>query len=144
MVRVARPGGVVAACVWDSRAMPLLQSFWDAALTVAPEQAGMVDEGRRVGYPGADELAELWDACGLREVSSGELSVETRYESFDDLFAPFAAGAGHSGATFQALDKPKQQRVRAEAHRLLGRPNGPLTLTARAWWARGLAPPLES
>ncbi len=51
MARVARPGGVVAACVWASRAMPLLQSFWDAALAVAPEQAGALDEGRRVGYP---------------------------------------------------------------------------------------------
>jgi SAM-dependent methyltransferase len=140
MVRVARPRGVVAACVWDSRAMPLLQSFWDAALTVAPEQAGALDEGKRVGYPRAAELAELWEVCGLRQVSTGELSVETSYGSFDDLFAPFAAGIGHSGATFQALDERKQQLVRAEAHRLLGRPDGPLTLTARAWWVRGRAP----
>ena len=27
MARVARPGGVVAACVWDSGAMPLLLSL---------------------------------------------------------------------------------------------------------------------
>ena len=140
MVRVARPGGVVAACVWDSRAMPLLQSFWDAALAVAPEQAGAVDDGRRVGYATAAELGELWEACGLREVSTGELSVETSYESFDDLFAPFAAGAGHSGACFAALDEPEQHRLRAEAHRLLGRPDGRLTLTARAWWTCGRAP----
>ena len=140
MARVARPGGVVVACVWDSRTMPLLQSFWDAALAVAPEQAGALDEGRRVGYPGADELAELWEACGLLEVSTGELSVEASYESFDDLFAPFEAGAGHSGATFQALDERRRQQVRAEAHRRLGRPDGPLTLTARAWWVRGRAP----
>jgi SAM-dependent methyltransferase len=137
MARVARPGGVVAACVWDSRAMPLLQSFWDAALAVAPEQAGALDEGRRVGYPAAAELGELWEACGLRRVSTGDLSVEATYESFDDLFAPFAAGAGHSGATFVALDAARQRRVRAEAERLLGRPDGPLTLTARAWWACG-------
>jgi hypothetical protein len=139
MVRVARPGGVVAACVWDSRAMPLLQSFWDAALTVAPEQAGALDEGRRVGYPTPTDLGDLWEGCGLREVSTGELSVATSYESFEDLFAPFAAGAGHSGATFLALEEAKQQRLRAEAHRLLGRPDGPLTLTARAWWVRGRA-----
>jgi hypothetical protein len=73
----------------------------------------------------------------LRDVTAGELSVATSYVNFDDLFAPFAAGAGHSGATFQALDEPKQQRVRAEAHRLLGRPDDALTLTARAWWACG-------
>ena len=139
MVRVARPGGVVAACVWDSRAMPLLQAFWDAALAVAPEQAGALDEGRRVGYATPAELGELWDVCGLGEISTGELSVETSYESFDDLFAPFAAGAGHSGACFAALDEPGQHRLRAEAHRLLGRPHGALTLTARAWWVCGRA-----
>jgi SAM-dependent methyltransferase len=137
MARVARPSGVVSACVWDSRAMPLLQSFWDAALAVAPEQAGALDEGRRVGYPTPAELGDLWAASGLRDVSTGELSVETTYLNFDDLFAPFAAGAGHSGATFLALDESKQRRVRAEAHRLLGRPDGALTLRARAWWVCG-------
>jgi hypothetical protein len=120
--------------------MPLLQSFWDAALAVAPEQAGALDEGRRIGYRSPAELADLWEASGLREVSTGELSVETDYESFEDLFAPFAAGVGHSGATFLALEEAKQRRVRAEAHRLLGLPDGPLTLTARAWWASGRAP----
>jgi SAM-dependent methyltransferase len=137
MARVARPGGVVAACVWDSRAMPLLQSFWDAALAVAPEQAGALDEGKRVGYPMPGDLGDLWDACGLIDIFTGELSVESSYESFDELFAPFAAGAGHSGATFLALDEAKQRRLRAETHRLLGRPDGPLTLTARAWWVCG-------
>jgi SAM-dependent methyltransferase len=137
MARVARPGGLVAACVWDSRAMPLLQSFWDAALAVAPEEAGALDEGKRIGYPVPGDLGDLWEACGLLDVSTGELRVETSYKSFDDLFAPFAAGAGHSGATFLTLDEAKQQRLRAEAHRLLGRPDGPLTLTARAWWVCG-------
>jgi hypothetical protein len=98
-----------------------------------------LDEGRRVGYPTPAELGDLWEQCGLREVSTGELSVETRYESFDDRFAPFAAGAGHSGATFVALDEAKQRRVRADAHRLLGRPDGALTLRARAWWVCGRA-----
>jgi ubiquinone/menaquinone biosynthesis C-methylase UbiE len=49
MARVA-PGGAIAACVWDSRTMPVLRSFWDAALDVAPEKAGALDDGQRVGY----------------------------------------------------------------------------------------------
>ena len=50
MARVARPGGVVAACVWDSTTMPVLRAFWDAALEVAPDRAAAIDDGRRVGY----------------------------------------------------------------------------------------------
>jgi hypothetical protein len=61
-------------------------------------------------------------------------------ERFDDLFRPFAAGVGHSGACFLALEDDAQARVRAEARRRLNVEDGPFTLTARAWWARGIAP----
>ena len=37
MRRVVRPGGIVAACVWDfAERMEMLRLFWDAALTVDP------------------------------------------------------------------------------------------------------------
>ena len=142
MARVACPGGVVAACVWDSLTMPLLRSFWDAALAVAPERTDEIDDARRVGYDRPEELGELWEASGLVDVSTGELLVHADYESFDDLFRPFAAGAGHSGACFTALDAADQQRLRSQAERLLGVRDARFTLTARAWWARGLALPL--
>jgi ubiquinone/menaquinone biosynthesis C-methylase UbiE len=137
MARVARSGGVVAACVWDSRRMPLLRSFWDAALEAAPERAGAIDDGRRVGYETPEELAALFAGCGLGDVATGELSVTARYEGFDDLFRPFTAGVGHSGACFGSLDAAGQAGLAADAHRRLGSPDGPFELTARAWWARG-------
>lgn len=140
MARVARPGGVIAACVWDSGTMPVLRSFWDAALEVAPERAGALDAGQRVGYERPEELADLWEAHGLSEVSTGEILVHADYESFDDLFRPFAAGAGHSGRCFTGLDEASQRRLRTDAHRRLGSPEGPFALAARAWWARGGAP----
>jgi hypothetical protein len=140
MIRVTRAGGIVAACVWDSTTMPLLRAFWDAALAVAPERAGAIDDGRRVGYEHPDELVELWERHGLLDVTTGELWVEADYEDFDDLFAPFAAGIGHSGACYIALDLDGQQRVRDDAHRRLGQPRGPFTLRARAWWTRGVVP----
>jgi ubiquinone/menaquinone biosynthesis C-methylase UbiE len=140
MIRITRPGGVVAACVWDSTTMPVLRAFWDAALAVAPERAGAVDDARRVGYERPDELGQLWQARGLLDVTTGELWVSADYESFDDLFQPFAAGTGHSGACFASLDRAGQQRLRAETHHRLGELAGAFTLTARAWWVRGTVP----
>jgi ubiquinone/menaquinone biosynthesis C-methylase UbiE len=137
MIRVTRPGGIVAACVWDSTTMPMLRAFWDAALSVAPERAGAIDDGRRVGYESPDELGTLWQARGLDSVSTGELWVSAQYESFEDLFQPFAAATGHSGACYAALDPAGQHRLRDETHHRLGEPEGPFTCTARAWWARG-------
>ncbi len=137
MVRVARPGGVVAACVWDSTTMPVLRSFWDAAHDIVPERTAALDEGRQVGYRDATELAELWQAAGLRAVTPGAVLVRADYESFDDLMQPFAAGAGHSGAVYTSLREDQRARLRAQVRKRLGDPEGRFRLTARAWWVRG-------
>ena len=40
MIRVTRPGGVVAAAVWDyGGEMQMLRTFWDAAVAVDPDAA---------------------------------------------------------------------------------------------------------
>src|SRR5918997_972832 len=50
MRRVTRPGGTVAAAVWDyAGEMTLLRRFWDAAVAVDPA-AGRRDEGRCMPY----------------------------------------------------------------------------------------------
>jgi hypothetical protein len=68
----------------------------------------------------------------------GRYSAE--YESFDDLWRPFTAGVGPSGACFASLDGNGQAALAADAYRRLGSPEGAFALTARAWWARGTAP----
>jgi len=140
MARVVRPGGPIAACVWDLNEMPLLRTFWDAALAVAPERAGELDDARRVGFAAAEELGGVWEGAGLLGVATGAMTVQADYESFDDLFVPFTGGAGHSGACFAALPPADRDRLRTDVRRRLGDPGGPFTLTARAWWARGLSP----
>lgn len=140
MIRVTHPGGVLAACVWDSTTMPLLRAFWDSALEVAPPQAGAIDDGRRVGYEHDRDLGELWKAHGLADVATGELWITADYASFDDLFEPFTTGTGHSGRCYAALDRAQQRRLRDQTRHRLGDPESPFTLTARAWWARGTVP----
>jgi SAM-dependent methyltransferase len=138
MARVTRAGGVLAACVWDSGNMPLLRSFWDAALDAAPQRAGAIDDGRRVGYDSPSELGALFEACGLTDVATGELLVGADYADFDELWEPFSAGIGHSGGCFTSLEPGRRIAVRSDVHRRLGSPEGPFRLTARAWWARGI------
>jgi ubiquinone/menaquinone biosynthesis C-methylase UbiE len=139
MTRVARRGGVVAACVWDSTTMPMLRAYWDAALAASPDRAGAFDEGRRVGHRSPEELEQLWSAGGLTGVRTGETLVHAAYDDFDDLFWPFTAGTGNSGSVYRSLDDAGRKRVRAEAYSRLGEPAGGFTLTARAWWVRGAA-----
>jgi SAM-dependent methyltransferase len=138
MVRVTRPGGLVASCVWDyAGEMTLLRVFWDAAREVDPERAAAADEGVVMRWCGEGELGELWQAAGLSDVRTGELVVSAAYADFDDLWAPLPTGIAPSGAFCKSLDADGQSELREAYRRRLGVGDGPFELTARAWAAVG-------
>jgi SAM-dependent methyltransferase len=139
MRRVVRPGGVVAACVWDAAAMPLLGSFWKAAADIAPEEVGTVDERKQVGLPDPAWLRDLWREAGLNEVSVGRLATWADYDGFDDVWFSFEQGVGRSGSVYLLLDAERRKALRARAHELLSAPRGRFRLDARAWYVRGVA-----
>jgi SAM-dependent methyltransferase len=138
MKRVVKPGGQVAACVWDYRdEMTMIRTFWDAAHEVAPEDAERADEGATMGYATQEELTGLWRTVGLDVVRGGELWVTVPYDDFDDLWAPLPSGIGPAGAFCASLEPDQQKMLRAAWARRLGNPEGPFELTARAWYAVG-------
>src|SRR4051812_25825277 len=69
MVRVTRPGGTVAACMWDiaGGGMTMLSTFWTAARNLDPDAAG-----ERAG-PGVSQggIAETLPRAGLRGDGGG-------------------------------------------------------------------------
>ncbi|MGH3016166.1 MAG: class I SAM-dependent methyltransferase, partial [Gaiellaceae bacterium] len=133
MRRVTRPGGAVAACVWDyAGEMTLLRAFWDAAAALDPVGVAEVDERTRMSFGRRGELEALWRGAGLHDVSHGELVVSAAYESFDDLWEPFIAGVAPSGAYAASLDDTGREALRAEYRRRLGAPAGGFELSARA------------
>jgi SAM-dependent methyltransferase len=135
MRRVTRPGGCVAACVWDmTGGMTMLRSYWDAA-----REAGTTgpDEIERFGgRPG--QVAQLWRDAGLRDVVDKSLTVSADYEDFDELWTSFLGAAGPVGAHAVSLDEQQAAAVSAALHRRVGSPDGPFTLTASAWYAAGV------
>jgi SAM-dependent methyltransferase len=140
MARVTRPGGLVAACVWDyAGGMTLLRAFWDAAREVAPEEAAHADEGVTMPWCREGDLPGLWRAAGLRDVRPATLEAEAPYEGFDDLWSPLPAGVAPSGAWCAGLDPDRREALRAALRRRLDPPDGPFVLTARAWAVTGRA-----
>lgn len=138
MARVARPGAVLAACVWDyAGEMTLLRAFWDAAREVDPAGAAAADEGIVMPWCGEGELASLWQRAGLVDVRDGALTVSAAYSGFEDLWAPFPTGIAPSGAFCRALDDGRRAALRAALRRRLGVGEAPFALTARAWAVRG-------
>jgi SAM-dependent methyltransferase len=138
MARVTRPGGVVAACVWDyAGEMTLLRAFWDAAREVDPERAVLADEGVVMRSCGEGELAQLWRAAGLCEVRFAPLVVSAGYADFEDLWSPFATGIAPSGAFCASLTADGRAALHDAYRRRLGVGSGEFELTARAWAVRG-------
>ena len=133
MGRVTRPGGVVAACVWDhAGGQGPLSPLWDAARSI---DADVHDEsmlaGAREGH-----LVELFAAAGLREIEPDILSIHLEHPTFEDWWEPYTLGVGPAGAYVAGLDPQPREALREACHAALG--DGPFSVTARAWAARGL------
>jgi SAM-dependent methyltransferase len=141
MARVTRPGGTVAACVWDyAGEMTLLRAFWDAAREVEPARAAAADEGVAMRWCGDGELADLWRGAELRDVRFGPLVVRASYRDFEDLWAPLPTGVAPSGAFCASLDAAGRAALHDAYRRRLGVGDEPFELTARAWAVTGTVP----
>ncbi len=140
MRRVARPGAGVAATVWDyTGQMRLLRAFWDAAIDVEGEPARALDEGRRMPFCSPGVLGRLWQDAGLAEVEVGPVVVSATYRDFADLWAPLELGVAPSGAFCVSLPPVRRAALRHRFAELLGSPDGPFKLQARAWAVLGRA-----
>jgi SAM-dependent methyltransferase len=141
MARVARPGGIVASCVWDYAAeMTLLRAFWDAAREVDPQRAATADEGVVMRWCADGELAALWRDAGLDDVRFRSLTVSAAYTGFDDLWSPLPTGVAPSGAFCKSLDDERRTALRDAYRRRLGVGDDAFELTARAWAVTGTVP----
>ena len=132
MARVTRPGGVVAACVWDhGGGQGPLSPFWEAACELDPsieDESGLA--GARRGH-----LSELLGEIGVGDVQETLLSVSVEYGSFDEWWEPLTHGVGPAGTYLSTLEPEHHARLRERCREAA--PERRLTVTARAWAARG-------
>ena len=131
MARVTRPGGLVAACVWDhAGGKGPLSPFWQAVHDLDPQardESGLA--GAREGH-----LAELCGAAGLHHVEPSSLTVTVSFATFADWWEPFLLGVGPAGAYVMQLDEERREALRVRCASLL--PSAPFRLAASAWCVR--------
>ena len=128
MGRVTRPGGVVAACVWDhAGGRGPVAPFWRAARELDPDADDESDlAGAREGA-----LARLCEQAGLGPARAGTLTVRVRHATFDEYWQPFTLGVGPAGAYAASLDPERRARLRERCRRLL--PAEPVEIAATVW-----------
>lgn len=134
MGRVTRPGGVVAACVWDfpGGAAPV-STFWAAVADIDPTAR---DES---GLPGVREgdLADLFTRAGLHDVEPGKLTVRRWFNTFEDWWEPYLLGVGPSGDYVSRLDDDQRAALAERCRERL--PAEPFEVPGAAWCVRARA-----
>jgi SAM-dependent methyltransferase len=132
MARVTASGGTVAASVWDfgggrGPLGPFERAARDLDSATPSERSA----------PGASEgdLAGLFDAAGLVDVRSTEITVRVEFASFEDWWTPFELGVGPAGAYVASLTADDRIALRDHARELT--PAGPFALDAAAWVTLG-------
>ena len=134
MVRVARPGGVVAACVWDVENSRAPHSPF---LALAAAETG---RSRGAARPGTDrgDLARRLEAAGCLDVTETALAATAVFTDLDEWWNLHTMGIGSTAHTLDGLDADAIARIRAAAHTRFG--DDPVEITGTAWAARGLVP----
>ena len=141
MIRVTRPGGIVAASVWDYReGMEMLRRFWDAAVALDPSIEARDERHMPLCRPW--ELSLLWRGNGLDRVEEQAIAIELPFTSFDDYWTPFLDGQGPAGVYATSLSDANRDALAARLRdRLAGTSlDRSFTLHARAWAVKGVVP----
>lgn len=138
MARVTKPGGSVAAYVWDyAGGMEMIRHFWDAAIATSPNAAGL-DEGKRFPLCQPAPLRELFERVQLKGVVVHPIDIPTVFRDFDDYWKPFLGRTGPAPAYVASLSEEARERLRHTLQsRLASSGSGSLAMTARAWAVKG-------
>jgi SAM-dependent methyltransferase len=143
MRRVACPGAVVAAAVWDARGgFVSNRMFWDTAATLDQKANTLRAHNytRPMSRPG--ELGAAWRAAGLGDVRETMLMIRQDFESFDDFWAPYLGKQGPGADYVGSLAADARERLRNQVRLayLDGESDGARSYAAIAWAVKGTVP----
>jgi len=139
--RVTRPGGTIAAAVWDFCGGLVYQRiFWDTAAALDADAARA--RGRQLSSPltRAGELEAAFAAAGLRQVEACTLTIRQAYRDFQDYWQPIRGAEGPVGDYIKRLSPDRLAALEAAlcAAYCAGTADGPRSLAASAWAAKGV------
>jgi trans-aconitate methyltransferase len=138
MVRVTKPGGRVAAYVWDyAGGMEVIRQFWDAAITVSPHEAKL-DQAERFPICQPEPLNALFQEVGLTAIAVRAIDIPAIFQNFEDYWTPFMGKIGSAPTYLASVDEETKERIRQVLKaRLVPHQDGPIALRARAWAVQG-------
>jgi SAM-dependent methyltransferase len=139
MRRVTKPGGIVAAYVWDyAEGMQMLRYFWESAVSL-DEYAAKLDEGTRFPLCQQNELAKLFQYSGLFDVQARAIEKPMRFANFDNYWRPFLGGVGPAPSYVKGLAESQQHSLQEQLRAALPiSEDGSILLSGRVWAVCGV------
>jgi trans-aconitate methyltransferase len=139
MARVTKPGGMVAAYVWDyGQSMQMMRHFWAAAIAVSPHDAKL-DQGERFPICQPEPLQALFQETGLSSVTCRAIDIPTVFRDFNDYWSPFLGKQGAAPTYLASVNDETREKIRALLEsRLVPSADGTIALRARAWAVQGI------
>lgn len=139
MRRAVKPGGIVAAYLWDyAGEMQMMRRFWDAAVALDPD-ARAKDEGVRFPLCRPEPLKALFAGAGLRDATVKAIDVATVFKDFDDFWTPFLSGQAPAPGYCMSLSEERRAALRERLRATLPvRADGLIALIARAFAIRAV------
>jgi SAM-dependent methyltransferase len=137
MVRVVRPGGIVAAYAWDNLGggfpfEPILAEM--RAMGFNPPQAPSVGASR------VEAMRDLWAGAGLESVETREISVSRTFTDFEDFWAQSTL-TGSTRPMIAAMQPEDVEQVKARVRaQMTAGARGQITHSARANAIKGRVP----
>jgi SAM-dependent methyltransferase len=128
MARVAAPGGLVGANVWDyGNQRGPLSPFWRVARALDPAAD---DESAWAGVA-EGSLTDLFARAGMPGARSEVLSAQVTLADVEDYWRPLTYGVGPGGDYLAKLSEPQREALHEQCR--LALPEQPLTLEVHAW-----------
>jgi SAM-dependent methyltransferase len=109
MKRVVRPGGTVAAYMWDVSG---------GGLPLEPVRAAMrsmgEDEANPPGFQASreDRMRAVWEQNGMSETETRVIRIRADYANFDDFWNTNSVPVGPSGAAIAKLSPDKKEELK--------------------------------
>ena len=119
MMRVVRPGGWVAAYMWD---LP------GGGIPVEPMFRALRSLGIALSVPGIevsrrDNMRALWEKAGLQSIDTQVIRIPVVYSDFDDFWQSYSVPEGPSGQPLRKMSLTEIEQLKGRLREQL--PTGP-------------------
>jgi ubiquinone/menaquinone biosynthesis C-methylase UbiE len=137
MARVVRPGGWVAAYMWDLPGGSPVNPVFEALQFLGPAAPKRPNPG--ASQP--DVMQNLWRDAGLIDVETTRVTIDVTYDDFEDFWLSNTAPLGPQGKVIASLSRQDTETFRSELKRILSfEHQGPISFQARANAVKGRVP----